>query len=146
MVQVTINKPRLKINNTFILGLGIFMWIIGFILSFIIMSLIGIHPEQTGENWGIHHPKYLQFESLMIPSMMILMFLVVRFFYTYKIENISDNEIWLHGLEIMAAQFSLDLIILALLMGAGMGYFFSLVTILYLTIPLQFYFYAKIHI
>lgn len=125
--------------------LGLFIWIIALILSMVIMSLLGIHPENTSEHWGINHPKYLQFELLMIPTMVVLMFGMAYVYYAeVSIQTVSRMDVLADGILIMAIQFILDFLVLVILFGNGVNYFYGLVTVSYLTIPIQWYIFAKI--
>jgi hypothetical protein len=125
--------------------LGVFVWIIGFFLSFIIMALLNIHPEIPSEKWGVYHPKYLEFEFFMISSMIVLMFIVVKVFYASKVVLSSKNDVLIDGSIVMLVQFILDFLMFTILFGVGISYFLALVTISYLTIPIQFYFFVQIN-
>ena len=130
-------------KKTFVLGL--FIWLIALLLSMVIMGLLGIQPENTSEPWGINHPKYFQFELLMIPTMVLLMFGFAYVFYTQcHLNTVLPMDIFTDGLIIMAIQFILDFIVFVVLTNSGLKYFYGLVTVGYLTIPIQWYLFVKI--
>ena len=125
------------------LEVGLIIWILALILSMLIMGILGIHPENESENWGINHPKYLQFELLMILTMIILMFGFVQEFYKQQRNLIPSIDVLTDGFIIMVIQFIMDFMVLVVLMKAGLAYFYGLVILVYITIPFQWLIFAK---
>lgn len=127
-----------------VLLLGLIIWILGFLVSLLIMGILGIHPGKKAENWGINHPKYLQFELLMITTMIILMFVIALEFFKQQENSATPIDVLKDGFLIMIIQFMMDLIVLVVVMKVGIAYFYGLVTLMYVTIPFQWYIFARI--
>ncbi len=122
---------------------GVAVWTIAFLYSMVLFGLLEIGYE---EDFGYGHPKYWTFESIMTPSFLLIGFLLLMAF----IRGVDLSEDWLlqslkYGVVLMAVQFVLDTLVIVLLFGNGFGYFFGLVTLTYLTIPLWTVAVAAIH-
>ena len=144
-MEITINRTAYNLTTRKrILELGLLIWVLGLLISMIIMWSLDIHPENQNPPWGITHPKYLQFEIIMIPSMIVLMFLVIWLFYGYPKNSGKIIDLLTDGLLVMITQFVLDFFVLVLLFKSGLSYFYGLVTLSYLSIPLQWVFYVWI--
>ncbi|MHA2270854.1 MAG: hypothetical protein ACXACI_03260 [Candidatus Hodarchaeales archaeon] len=124
-------------KNAVLIGVG--LWVFGFFFGWALMSALGINPaEEDEDDFNIDHEDYWTFEAIMVPVFVILGLAAL---YWYFRSSEIDPEIWitealLVGIAIMAIQFVLDLIFLAIILGGGIEYFFALVTVSYLLIPI----------
>ncbi|MFW9914290.1 MAG: hypothetical protein ACFFGZ_01660 [Candidatus Thorarchaeota archaeon] len=120
-------------KNAVLIGVG--LWVFGFFFGWALMAAMGIDPNE--EDFNIDHEDYWTFEAIMVPVFVILGLATL---YWYFRSSGIDSEIWvtealLVGVTIMAIQFILDTIFLAIILEGGIEYFFALVTVSYLLIP-----------
>jgi hypothetical protein len=120
---------------------GGIIWAIAFFYAIILFVILGIDMTDEDNPFGPDHDKYWAFEAIMIPSFIIIGFLIFRQLYL-KIGMNSDN--WIEeslgiGIVVALIQFILDLIFLAWIFGGGIEYFYALVTISYFLLPFWAY-------
>jgi hypothetical protein len=124
--------------------LGFVIWLLAFIYSTTIMLALGIDFSDADLEWGIGHEKYWLFEAIMTPSFLIFSILFLGWYYRRNI--ITSEQAITYGIIIMIIQFLLDLIVLVIILQSGFIYFYGLVTISYLTIPLWSYLAARLFV
>ncbi len=123
---------------------GGIIWVIGFFYATILFALLGVDLSDSDNKFGPDHDKYWEFEAIIIPSFIVLGFLLLKHLYA-KTEITSEN--WKEeslgiGLVVMIIQFLLDLIFLVIIFGGGLEYFRALVTLSYFLMPIWAYLFA----
>lgn len=114
---------------------GAGLWVFGFFFGWALMAALGIDVQE--EDFTIENEKYWTFEAIMVPVFIVVGLAALYWYFT---TSEIDTEIWitealLVGMTIMAIEFILDAIFLAILLEGGLEYFFALVTVSYLLIP-----------
>jgi len=130
-----------------IILIGIGLWFFAFIYAMFVMGGIGVNFKEPNFQFGPEHILYWQFEKIMIPSMLLFCGIISYYFLTINSTSVdifnNINVKWLSvsltwGIIIMICQFILDTIVLVILMNKGFVYFQSMVTLSYLSIPIEF--------
>ncbi len=113
------------------------LWFVPFVFSLILFSLLGI---DYSEHFGIGHPKYWTFEAIITPFF-VIMSMIMFWMYYKKMELTEDwkRVALVNGCVVSAMQFVLDTLVIVLLFGNGFRYFYGLVTVSYLIVPLWSY-------
>jgi hypothetical protein len=124
--------------------IGFIIWLLAFSYSILIMIGIGVDFSDPDQQFGIGHELYWQFEAIMTPSFIIFTLLFLGWYF--RRNQVSSNQAITYGIIIMIMQFLLDLVVLVFLMQSGLMYFYGLVTISYLTIPIWTYLAAKLFV
>ncbi|MFX0207157.1 MAG: hypothetical protein ACFFDT_14300 [Candidatus Hodarchaeota archaeon] len=124
-----------KVKLKSIIPIGIIVWILGFIWSIVVMSIIGFDYEN--EKMGIDHEQYWEFELLMTPVFIIIGLLFLTYYF---LKSDIPAEEWktegvVSGVIVMVTQFIFDLIVIVIALDSGVEYYIGLVTISYLLIP-----------
>ncbi|OLS28383.1 MAG: hypothetical protein HeimC2_07290 [Candidatus Heimdallarchaeota archaeon LC_2] len=117
------------------------IWVIAFFYATIIMVILGVDFSDSENQFGPDHDKYWEFEAIVIPSFVIIGFLIFRRLYSKTGMNLDNWKAESLGIGLLVAiiQFMLDLIFLAWIFGGGMEYFYALVTLSYFLIPFWAY-------
>ena len=69
-----------KFNIKLAMIVGVSIWFLGLIISMIYMPILGIDPQN--ETFTIDHPKYFQFELLMIPTAFVIGIGLLTLYFT----------------------------------------------------------------
>ncbi len=117
---------------------GFMLWVFAFFFAWGVMAALGIDQEELEEEpFGPDYDEYLPFEMILIPSFIIIGLIA---YYWYFSSSEINHEEWitealLVGVTVMVIQFVLDTIFLVIIFDSGIEYFFALVTISYLLVP-----------
>ena len=120
-----------------LIAFSLIIWFIPFAFSLVLFPLLGI---DYSEDFGIGHPKYWVFEAIITP-IFVIMSMIMFWMYYKKMELTEDwkRVALVNGCVVSAMQFVLDTLVIVLLFGNGFRYFYGLVTVSYLIVPLWSY-------